>query len=69
MTEFEIKQDLLSKLTPRIIIQGAIKGEEKPMGFLLTYIKDMYGLSKTQGWDIAESVLARYNIENKMFCP
>ena len=67
MTSEEILQDILSKLTPRMIIQGASRDNEKPMGYLLTYIRDMYGLPKTQGWDIAEAVLKHYNIENKEY--
>ena len=35
-----------------------------PMGVLLSYIRDMYGLPKTKGWAIAERVLDYYKIKN-----
>lgn len=63
----EIKQELINNLSRSRIIEMARRDEEKPMGALLTYIRDMYGLTKTEGWDIALAVLYHFKVENKMY--
>lgn len=63
----EIFNEIISQLSKDAIINGAMKDNEMPMGFLLTYIKDMYNISKPQGWKIAEAVLRYFGIENKMY--
>ena len=63
----EIFNEIISQLSKDTIINGAMKDNEMPMGFLLTYIKDMYNIPKPQGWKIAEAVLRYFGIENKMY--
>lgn len=67
MTHGEIKKEIISNLSRRRIIEMAVRDEEKPIGALLSYIKDMYGIPKTQGLDIALGVICHYNIENRMY--
>lgn len=63
----EIFNEIIGQLSKDTIINGAMKDNEMPMGFLLTYIKDMYNIPKPQGWKIAEAVLRYFGIENKMY--
>lgn len=69
MNESQMKmyEHLLKTLTPALIIQRAKRDGEKPMGYLLTYIRDM-GLPKTSGWIVAEAILSRFMIDNEN-CP
>lgn len=66
-SQMKMYEHLLKTLTPATIIQRAKRDGEKPMGFLLTYIRDM-GLPKTSGWIVAEAVLSRFMIDNEN-CP
>lgn len=67
MTHNEIKKEIISNLSRERIIEMSIRDEEKPVGALLSYIKDMYGIPKTQGLDIALGVICHYNIDNRMY--
>lgn len=67
MTDEEIFDDIKSKLTHYDVIKGAIRDKEKPMGFLLTYMKDVYGIPKTRGFHIAERLLDLYHIVNERY--
>lgn len=62
-----IKEEVLKNFTKTSLIEKCRRDDEMPMGVLLTYIKDMYGLPKTKGWDIAASVLDELKVENKMY--
>ena len=62
-----IKEEVLKNFTKTSLIEKCRRDDEMPMGVLLTYIKDMYGLPKTQGWDIAVAVLDELKVENKMY--
>jgi len=64
MDKEKILEELKKDLTRDAIINSAIRDEEKPMGYLLTYIRDMYNLPKTDGWNIAVKVLEYFNIKN-----
>lgn len=68
MDKEQIFQELITDLSKEKIIEKAKIDQEKPMGFLLTYIRDMYNLPKTAGWQIAEKVLEYYGIDNEA-CP
>jgi hypothetical protein len=46
------------------IIRCAERNNERPMGFLLTYLKDMYFIPKYYGWGVAERILKHFKIEN-----
>ena len=62
MTKKEIFAELSTTLTRERIVEGAIRDNEKPMGFLITYIRDMYGLPKTEGRSIAEDLLKFFDL-------
>lgn len=64
MTKEEIFNDILKYWSRSDILERAKRDNERPMGTLLTYIKDVYNLPKIQGWDIAERVIKHYNIVN-----
>jgi len=64
MTKEEIFNDILKYWSRSDILERAKRDNERPMGTLLTYIKDVYNLSKIQGWEIAERVIKHYNIVN-----
>lgn len=61
----EVFCELTSTLTRERIIGKAAHDEEKPMGYLLTYIRDMYNMPKTEGWNVAEALLNFFNIDNE----
>ena len=63
-TTMDIFNDIIHNLTKWQILEKARRDEERPMGFLLSYIRDNYNLPKTQGWEIAEKVLDYYQIKN-----
>lgn len=64
MTKEEIFNDILRYWSRSDILERAKRDNERPMGTLLTYIKDVYNLPKPQGWEIAEKVINHYNIVN-----
>ena len=61
----EVFCELSTTLTSRYITGHAARDNEKPMGFLLTYIRDMYDMPKTEGWNVAEALLNFFNIDNE----
>ena len=61
----EVFCELTSRLTREKIIGKAIHDGEKPMGFLLTHIRDLYNMPKSEGWNVAESLLRFFNIDNE----
>ena len=60
----QIFQEIIKDMSPERILAKCRRDEERPMGVLLSYIRDMYGLPKTKGWAIAERVLDYYKIKN-----
>ena len=61
----EVFCELTNDLTRGKIIGKAAHDGEKPMGFLLTYIRDLYDMPKSEGWNVAESLLHFFNIDNE----
>lgn len=57
-------QVLIGRLNRYDILEGARQNQERPFGFVIDYIKDMYGVSKVDGWDTAMQLLAYYGIQN-----
>lgn len=49
-------------LSADIILLGAQRDEETPAGYLLTYLKDNYGLPKPEGWIVVNYLIARYGL-------
>lgn len=46
------------------IIAAAKGNQEKPFGFVLDYLKSVWNIPKTEGWDIAEQVIKHFGIDN-----
>lgn len=44
-------------------MRKAEENNETPFGFVLGYIKDVYSIPKTDGWEIAEKVLEWFKIK------
>ena len=57
--------DAISRLNKRYIIDKARQNNEKPFGFVLDYLKDVYSLPKSKGWDVAKQILDYYGIDNE----
>lgn len=49
-------------LSADIILLGAQRDEETPAGYLLTHLKDNYGLPKPEGWIVVNYIIARYGL-------
>lgn len=54
--EEKIYNELITKFEKRQIAEIAKRNNENPFGYVIDYIKDMYGIPKTKGWDIAKKV-------------
>ncbi len=59
----KIYTECITALDRETIIKCAERDEEFPLGFLLSYLKDMYFLPKYYGYGIAERILKHFNIE------
>lgn len=61
----KIYAELEQTLTREQIIRGSRRDGEKPLGYLLTYLKDNYGLPKQAGFKVATDTLWRLGISNE----
>ena len=52
-------------LSKEDILRRARRNEEKPFGYVIDYLKDVYFLPKMIGWDIAEKILEHFEIDNE----
>lgn len=59
----KIYTECITALDRETIIKCAERDEEFPLGFLLSYLKDMYFLPKYYGYGVAERILKHFNIE------
>ena len=57
-------QVLIGRLNRYDILESSRQNQERPFGFVIDYIKDVYGVSKVDGWDTAMQLLAYYGINN-----
>lgn len=61
-----IRKDILNsfkrKFTAEQIRTCARNNNEKPFGYVIDYIKDMYGLSKIEAWDTAQAVCRFFKV-------
>ena len=57
--------DAINQLNKRYIIDQARQNNEKPFGFVIDYLKDVYSLPKSKGWDIAKQILDYFGIDNE----
>jgi len=58
----DIVQEVTSRFTKAQILDNARRNEEYPFGFVIDYIKDMYSLPKTEGWDTAMAICEQYGL-------
>lgn len=57
-----IFDELKTKLHSEQIRQCAARNGERPFGYVLDYIKDMYGLTKSEAWDTAQAVCRFFKV-------
>lgn len=57
-------EDALWHLNRYIILDRAKKNNEKPLGYVVDYLKEHYSLPKTKGLPIAEKILKHFKIED-----
>ena len=49
------------------ILRSAKRNNEKPFGYVIDYLKDVYFLPKLIGSDIADNILEYFEIDNECF--
>lgn len=52
-------------LSKEDILRKAKRNNEKPFGYVIDYLKDVYNLPKMVGYDIAEKILEYFEIDNE----
>lgn len=52
----KIYNECIKNLSSTNISINAKKNGEYPFGYVIDYIKDMYGISKKEGWDTAKEI-------------
>lgn len=62
MVDEIIYDELCCSLTRERIIDNSQKNGETPFGYVIDYIKDMYNVSKTEGWDTAKKVCEYFGL-------
>lgn len=54
-------------LSKEDILRRAKRNGEKPFGYVIDYLKDVYFLPKLIGYDIADKILEYFEIDNECF--
>lgn len=49
-------------LTRENILFNAKRNNENPFGYVIDYIKDMYGICKSEAWDTAKAICKHFNL-------
>lgn len=62
MVHQEIYNHCIKELSGYNISFCARKNEETPFGYVIDYIKDMFNMSKTEGWDTAKEVCKYFGL-------
>lgn len=62
MNTEQIYNEVVKVLTKDIIIDCARRNNENPFGYVIDYLKDMYMIPKTQGWDIAKRICEHFGV-------
>ena len=57
----------ITRLSKEDILRGAKSNDEKPFGYIIDYLKDVYHLPKMIGYDIADKILEYFGIDNECF--
>lgn len=65
--QLEAFNEFTNEFSAGIVCNRAARDMEKPMGFILTYLRDQ-GLPKTEGWIVGEAILKYLQIDNEN-CP
>lgn len=65
--QHEAFNNFVNEFSAGVIYNRAARDQEKPMGFILTYLRDQ-GLPKVQGWIVGEAILKYFCIDNEN-CP
>lgn len=60
ITKELIYKEIIDDLDRDRIINCANKNGENPFGYVIDYIKDMYGCPKVYAWDIAKRVCEHF---------
>ena len=63
MVHENIVKEVTSRFTKAQIQEKARRNDEYPFGFVIDYIKDMYSLPKTEGWDTAMAICKHYGFK------
>lgn len=58
-----IVKEFTAVFTKEKVQELANRNEEYPFGFVIDYIKDMYLLPKTEGWDTAMAICKYYGFK------
>ena len=58
----EIYEKCIGKLTKYHILCQSKRNNEKPFGYVIDYIKDVYEISKTEGWDTAKKICEYFGL-------
>ena len=59
--------DAIYNLSKDGILRCANNNNEKPFGYVIDYLKDVYFLPKLIGYDIADKILEYFEIDNECF--
>lgn len=59
----DVFNELTQKLSAESILKNARRNQENPFGYVIDYIKDMYNLSKTEGWDTAAEICRYFKVQ------
>lgn len=62
MVDEIIYDELCCTLRRERIIDNSQKNGETPFGYVIDYIKDMYNVSKMEGWDTAKKVCEYFGL-------
>ena len=56
MVHQNIFNEVTGALTKEKIAECALRNQEYPFGFVIDYLKDVYLLPKSEGWDTAMAI-------------
>jgi len=63
MVHENIVKEVTTALTKRQIADNARRNQEFPFGYVIDYLKDMYLLPKTEGWDTAMAICKHFGFK------
>lgn len=60
----DIFREMTASLSASRIHECAARNGERLFGYIIDYIKDMYGLSKPEAWDTATEICKHFNLHH-----